>query len=234
MLWAFWSHNTLELTTKGLQHLIKVNDDLIIWINKRGWDYLILVDISSEPLYILRCLADLGCQTSRVSHLRIFLINIFHLPQGLTEERGESERGAREEGGKWLSVEIGSLQSSGLSKQFKNSHRRHRGMHTDVHCLNSRYALPPEEFSQRWLLIHRRCTYTQKHTHLWSTSFCNSLQISSSFCCNLFLRCSGGRWVKSSVTVGCKSSQEGWVKTELSLTPNCFLTTVTTHDQRQE
>ncbi|TNN40052.1 hypothetical protein EYF80_049787 [Liparis tanakae] len=33
-----------------------------------------------------------------------------------------------------------------------------------------------------------------------------SLQISSSFSCSLFRRCSGGRWAKSSVTVGCKRS----------------------------
>lgn len=53
-------------------------------------------------------------------------------------------------------------------------------------------------------------------THLWSTSFCNSLQMSSSFCCNLFLRCSGGRWEKSSVTVGCKHEQEGWLSLKLN------------------
>lgn len=53
-------------------------------------------------------------------------------------------------------------------------------------------------------------------THLWSTSFCNSLQMSSSFCCNLFLRCSGGRWEKSSVTVGCNREWEGWLSLKLN------------------
>lgn len=48
-------------------------------------DYLILAELSSKPLYVLRRLADLRCQTSRVSHLRIFLINIFHLAEGLAE-----------------------------------------------------------------------------------------------------------------------------------------------------
>ena len=77
-----------------------VNDEQIIRLNNRVHYYLILAEFSSEPLYILGRLADLGCQTSGVSHLRIFLINIFHLPQGLTEEWRESGRRTRENGGK--------------------------------------------------------------------------------------------------------------------------------------
>lgn len=75
--------------------LIILTEGHIIYINS-GHDYLILVDLSSEPFYILGRLADLGCQTSRVSHLRIFFINIFHLPQGLTEEQRESARKEQE------------------------------------------------------------------------------------------------------------------------------------------
>lgn len=56
-------------------------------MDNRGGDYLVLVDISSKPLYILGRLADLGCKTSGVSHLRVLFIYIFHLPQSLTEER---------------------------------------------------------------------------------------------------------------------------------------------------
>lgn len=64
-----------------------------------GQGYLVLAELPPEPLYILGRLVDLGCQTGRVSHLRIFLINIFHLPQGLAAER-KSGRVTREEGGK--------------------------------------------------------------------------------------------------------------------------------------
>lgn len=67
----------------------------VIWITS-GHDYLILVDLPSEPFYILGCLADLGCQTSRVSHLRVFFVNVFHLPQGLAEQRRERVREEQE------------------------------------------------------------------------------------------------------------------------------------------
>lgn len=75
-------------------------------------DYLILAELSSKPFYVLWRLADLRCQTSRVSHLRIFLINIFHLPEGLAEWESNKRRK-----GKWLLVAFGSLRS----KQFKQT-----------------------------------------------------------------------------------------------------------------
>lgn len=150
-------------------------------------DYLILAELSSKPFYVLRRLADLRCQTSRVSHLRIFLINIFHLAEGLAEWESNKRRK-----GKWLLVKFGSLRST----QFKQKHS------SRLHAYYSTLT------SQRWLLILR--DKHEQQTDLWSTSFCNSLQMSSSFCCNLFLRCSGGRWEKSSVTVVCKSEQQGW------------------------
>ena len=156
-------HRMFELTSKGLDHLIMFNDNLIL-STTGGRDYLVLVELPSEPLYILGCLADLGCQTSRVSHLRIFLINIFHLPQGLAEERRESRRGTREERGKWLSVEIGSLQSSGLNKQYKHLHRHHRVLHTHVHCMNIISAHP----LLTGLVINKQNDNhidTQTHTH---------------------------------------------------------------------
>lgn len=101
-----------EVITTGLDHLRMVNDNIIISVNNRGQEYLILVELSSEPLYILGCLVDLGCQTRWVPHLRIFLINILHLPQGFTEERREREkREIEEERGKvtfrnWFPAEL--------------------------------------------------------------------------------------------------------------------------------
>lgn len=57
--------------------------------NTGGHVYLILVDLSPQPFYVLWRLANLRCQSSRVSHLRVFFIDIFHLPQGLAEGRRE-------------------------------------------------------------------------------------------------------------------------------------------------
>lgn len=76
-------------------------------------------------------------------------------------------------------------------------------------CAHHEYYIYP----RRFLVCRKTPSDTQKSTHLWSTSFCSSLQISSNFCCNRFLRCSGGRWAKSSVTVGCKSSHTKGVLT---------------------
>lgn len=143
------------------------------WPHERRHDYLILVHLSSEPLYILGCLADLGSQTGRVSHLRIFLINIFHLPQGLTEERWEGER-TREERNK---RGRGKVTFSGKpvpcrAQGWVNNSNAHRGT-TELYTLvRAAWMLypptpPPAPPHQRWLLIRIRIpTYTHKHKPL--------------------------------------------------------------------
>lgn len=127
--------------------------------------------------------------------------------------REESERVTGEEGESDFQQKLVPCRAQG----WVNS----SNAHTDTTEL---YTLP---LLTEMVVNARKDIYIYMQTHLWSTSFCNSLQISSSFCCNLFLRCSGGRWPKSSVTIGYKSSQEGRVSVTLSVTLNSFLTTVT-------
>lgn len=57
--------------------------------------YLILAEISPQSLYVLGCVADLRGQTRGISHLGVFLVNIFHFSEGLAEERRE-EKGDKE------------------------------------------------------------------------------------------------------------------------------------------
>lgn len=53
--------------------------------------YLILAEISPQSLYVLGCVADLRGQTRGISHLGVFLVNIFHFSEGLAEERREKK-----------------------------------------------------------------------------------------------------------------------------------------------
>lgn len=54
------------------------------------------------------------------------------------------------------------------------------------------------------LLFHLVPYLPTPSPYLWSISFCSSRFRSSSCCCSRFLCCSGGKWLKSSVTTVCK------------------------------
>ena len=56
-----------------------------------GEPHLILAELSPQPLHVLRCLVDLRCQAGRVAHLRVLLINVLHLTQGLAAQERERE-----------------------------------------------------------------------------------------------------------------------------------------------
>lgn len=60
--------------------------------------YLILAEISPQSLYVLGCVADLRGQTRGISHLGVFLVNIFHFSEGLAEERREKKGDKEGEG----------------------------------------------------------------------------------------------------------------------------------------
>lgn len=150
-----------------------------IWSHERHHNYLILVHLSSQPLYILGCLADLGSQTGRVSHLRIFLINIFHLPQGLTEERQErartrEERNKRGRGKVTFSREPVPCRAQGWVNN-SNTHRGTTELYTLLCAAWMLYPTTPPPALPTRAVLTGMVINTQKNSHIHTQTHTSGL-----------------------------------------------------------
>lgn len=150
------------------------------------FQHLVFVQFPSELFDVMGCLGDLRCQTSRITHLGIFLINVFHFPQSLAAE-------------------------TSTRRYKKKNTNSETDLNSDLYTSEfletlsfEKYIPDPDKPGRRgegstcrpWQLvvIAMVARETVCHTaHLWSSSFCSSLLMSSIFCCRRFLLCSGGR-----------------------------------------
>lgn len=148
---------------------------------------LVFVEFASQSFYVLCRLSDLRGQTGRISHLRVLFIHIFHLAQSLAAH----------------------------IYLFKREKKREIGFHRQKTCatqcilflgdqksfVNKAQTPVTLRFQLGLVVIAIAIGKTAcRKAHLWSTSFCSSLLMSSIFCCKRFLRCSGGRCVKPSAS----------------------------------